>query len=76
MEQSKIDKFIKEIDEVCQKHNISISHQDGHGCFLLTKYEESLISWLKDADWSDDEYHSGYMDEEEAQHRLANKREY
>lgn len=42
--------FFKDIEEVCKKHGLSISHEDGHGGFLIEKYDEHNIKWLRSAD--------------------------
>lgn len=36
--------FIDEIIKVMKKHNLSISHEDSHGGFIIDKYN---IRWLK-----------------------------
>ena len=41
--------FIKDIIEVMKKHNLTISHEDGHGAFIIEKYDDYNIKWLKDA---------------------------
>ena len=38
-----------EINKVCLKHNLSISHEDGHGSFEIEKYDENNIKWLEGA---------------------------
>lgn len=43
------DDFFGEIKAVCQRYNVSISHEDGHGCFVLAEYSDSNIDWLKSA---------------------------
>lgn len=40
--------FLNEIDNICKKYNLSISHEDSHGCFILEKYNDYNIKWLKD----------------------------
>lgn len=49
VELSNVDAFIKEIEEVCRKHDMSISHEDGHGAFIIELYDEYNIEWLKSA---------------------------
>lgn len=49
IEDKKIDSFIEDIEKVCKKHNMSISHEDHHGAFEIEKYEEYNIGWLKNA---------------------------
>lgn len=51
-------KFLEEIDEVSRKHGLSISHEDGHGAFIVEEYDESNIDWLFEA-------YKGYMEEDE-----------
>lgn len=41
--------FYDEIDAVCKKYNMSISHEDGHGSFEIEKYDEKNLNWLKEA---------------------------
>ena len=41
--------FIDEIIKVMKKYNLSISHEDSHGSFIIEKYEEYNIKWLKEA---------------------------
>ena len=41
------EKFIDEILEICKKHNISISHEDCHGAFMLLKFDQLDIEWLR-----------------------------
>lgn len=52
IENEAIDKFLEEIKEVCIKHGLSISHEDGQGGFIIQKYDEFNIDWLFSA--SDD----------------------
>ena len=41
--------FLAEIEKVCKAHNISISHEDCHGAFILCPYDDEYMNWLKDA---------------------------
>lgn len=41
--------FLDEIHSVCMKHGLSISHEDGHGAFIIEDYNERNIDWLFDA---------------------------
>ena len=41
--------FFDEIEEVCVKHGLSISHEDGHGAFEIEKFSSDNIEWLKSA---------------------------
>lgn len=44
-----MEEFLDEIGQVCKKHGLSISHEDGHGCFIIESYNESSVGWLKNA---------------------------
>jgi len=46
IESAKIDEFVKEIDKLSKKFNLSISHEDGHGAFIVEEYKEDNIEWL------------------------------
>lgn len=39
--------FLDEIDNICKKYNLSISHEDVHGSFEIEKYNEMNIQWLR-----------------------------
>lgn len=39
--------FLNEIDNICKKYNLSISHEDGHGAFIIERYDNYNIRWLK-----------------------------
>jgi len=49
VENEEIDKFLKEIKEVCKKHNMSIAHQDEGGGFIIENYDDIYIKWLSNA---------------------------
>jgi quinol monooxygenase YgiN len=42
----KAKQFIEEILGVCRKFNLSISHEDGHGTFLIEEYNDYDADWL------------------------------
>lgn len=41
-----IDNFLKEINEVCKKHNFSIGHEDSQGSFEVEIYNKHNVDWL------------------------------
>lgn len=41
--------FLNDIKMICKKHNLSISHEDYHGAFLIEEYDEDNIKWLFNA---------------------------
>ena len=48
-EHPKVDAFIAEIAEVCRRHGLSISHEDGHGSFVIEPFDEYNVEWLSEA---------------------------
>ena len=42
-------KFLNEITEIYKKYNLSISHEDCQGAFIIEKYDEYNIKWLKNS---------------------------
>lgn len=38
--------FLEEIEDVCKKYNLSISHEDYNGAFFIEEYCEENIEWL------------------------------
>ena len=38
--------FILEVLRLCKKHGFSISHEDGHGAFMLDTFNEYNVKWL------------------------------
>ena len=49
IESSADDLFIEDVIEVYKKHGLSISHEDGHGAFLIEPISVHNIEWLRDA---------------------------
>lgn len=41
--------FLNEIEKICKKYDLSISHEDSHGAFIIEDYDDYNIEWLKDA---------------------------
>ena len=41
--------FLDEIINVCVKHRLSLSHEDGYGAFIIERYSEYNIERLKAA---------------------------
>jgi len=54
-EDKNIDIFIEEISKVCKKYNMSISHEDGHGGFIIERFCADNIEWLKNASFDSQE---------------------
>ena len=53
-ENSKVESFLEELINLYKKYNISISHEDSQGGFILEvdvprEYHEYNIKWIKDA---------------------------
>lgn len=41
--------FFEDFNNLCKRYNLSISHEDGHGAFILEKYNIDNIEWLEAA---------------------------
>jgi len=41
-------KFLDELYELYQKHNISISHEDSQGEFILEEMKKYNIDWMEE----------------------------
>lgn len=48
-ESERVDAFIEEILDVCKRHDLSISHEDSQGAFIVEPYRCDLALWLRDA---------------------------
>lgn len=44
-----IEKFFDELFVLYKKYNLSISHEDSQGAFIIEDYKESNLEWIKDA---------------------------
>lgn len=44
-----IQDFFDGLEKLCRVHNISISHEDEQGSFVLERYDGKNIEWIKNA---------------------------
>lgn len=50
VEDPRIDAFLADLVAVCRKHDLSLSHEDGHGSFLVRpSFDEFYAKWLSEA---------------------------
>jgi len=49
IENKAIDDFLDDIVAICVKHNLTISHEDHGGAFVVEKFNSNNIKWIKDA---------------------------
>jgi hypothetical protein len=49
VEDRAVDAFLAELVQVCKKHGFSLGHEDTQGAFIVEKYAEDNIRWLKSA---------------------------
>ena len=42
-------KFLEEIEVICKKYDLSISHEDDHGAFEIDRFNADNMEWLKAA---------------------------
>ena len=45
--------FFAAYEALCREHGISLSHEDGHGAFILHDFDEENIGWVQTAHWGD-----------------------
>ncbi|MFW5962318.1 MAG: hypothetical protein ACOCQR_01765 [bacterium] len=45
----KTETFLKEILKIYEKYNLSLSHEDSQGAFIIEKYKKENAAWLKNA---------------------------
>ena len=46
---SNVNIFLEEYENLCKKYNLSLSHEDTNGGFIITEYKEGNINWVNDA---------------------------
>ena len=44
-----IDCFLRDIISVCKQHGYSIGHEDRHGGFAISRYNDAYSRWLQNA---------------------------
>lgn len=49
IERPLIDAFLADIIAVCERHQLSISHEDRHGSFIIEDFDPGLGRWLFNA---------------------------
>ena len=45
----RIENFMKEYEELCVKHGLSLSHEDCEGGFIIDEYNQENVEWVKEA---------------------------
>lgn len=50
MKHERFKDFLNDIVEVYKKHQLSLSHEDSHGGFIVEKYDPSNVDWLLEAE--------------------------
>ena len=44
-----VEAFLNELEAVCKRHGMGISHEDGHGSFLVVDYDDDQLGGAEDA---------------------------
>jgi hypothetical protein len=44
-----LDEFFDDLEAVCKKHHVSISHEDDQGAFKIVQYSEFYMQWMRAA---------------------------
>ena len=45
----RIKNFMRDYEELCIKHGMSLSHEDCQGAFIIDEYDEDNVAWVKSA---------------------------
>ena len=45
----RIKNFMREYEELCIRHGMSLSHEDCQGAFIVDEYNEDNVEWVKSA---------------------------
>ena len=45
----KMKAFLNDLISVCQRHQLSISHEDHHGAFEINEYSDYDMQWILNA---------------------------
>lgn len=45
---NRVNAFLSDIEAVYRRHEMSIAHEDGHGCFIITDFSEHNLGWLNE----------------------------
>lgn len=46
----KLIKFMEELEALYKKYDLSIAHEDQQGGFIIEKYSDFNMDWMKEAD--------------------------
>jgi hypothetical protein len=47
LENRRVDAFLEDLFDLCEKHGLWLSHEDTHGAFVVT--DEDTSEWIADA---------------------------
>jgi hypothetical protein len=47
---ARVSEFIEEIVALSKRFGFSLSHEDGHGSFIVETFTQHNVDWLRDAD--------------------------
>ena len=45
----RIKNFMRDYEELCIRHGMSLSHEDCQGAFIIDEYDEDNVEWVKSA---------------------------
>lgn len=45
----RIESFMKEYEELCMRHGLSLGHEDYEGGFIIDEYDADNVEWVKAA---------------------------
>lgn len=49
LNETNISAFMDGYEALCKKHKLSLSHEDGHGAFLIQDFDPENVKWVRNA---------------------------
>ena len=47
--EERIKNYMKEYEELCIRHGMTLSHEDSQGAFIIDEYDKDNVEWVKSA---------------------------
>ena len=48
--EAEVQEFLDGLEELYRRHDMSLSHEDGHGSFIIENYSDFNLKWVRRAD--------------------------
>jgi len=44
-----VESFLDAYAHLCRQHGLCLSHEDGHGAFIVERYSKHCVNWVRSA---------------------------